>query len=149
MADSPIDSLDALRAEVRKLATRQQMLYAVCAVSVLLAVTLGFGAGYVAGLHAGGSSSGGPAGGLGRVEKGVVPVELRGQLIVTGEVRFSKAFARRPMVFICEAGRAGRFLEVKTDAISEAGFKWAVAAGAGPQRVDYESELAWFAFEAE
>jgi|GEM_PF-5477758 hypothetical protein len=148
-SSGPDGALDVLRAEVRRLAAGQRMLYAACAVSVLLAVTLGFGAGHMAGLRARGSSSGGPSGGLGRVETGMVPVELRGQLIATGEVQFSKAFARRPMVFICEAGRAGRFLEVKTDAISETGFKWAIAAGAGPPRVDYESELSWFAFEPE
>lgn len=147
--DSLDGALDALRAEVRRLAARQQMLYGVCAVSVLLAVALGLGAGYMAGLRAGDSSRSGPSSGFGRVETGMVPVELRGQLIATGEVQFSKPFARRPMVFICEAGRAGRFLEVKTDVISETGFKWAVAAGAGPPRVDYESELSWFAFEPE
>lgn len=118
-----------------------------CAASVLLAIALGLGAGYMAGRRTSASSRGGPSSGLGRVETGVVPVELRGQLIATGDVQFSKPFARRPMVFICEAGRAGRFLEVKTDAISETGFKWVVAPGAGPPRVDYESELSWFAFE--
>ncbi len=84
-------------------------------------------------------------GDIGRVESGVVQVELVQQTVATGVVQFSTPFRQRPLVFVCEAGHAGAFLVCKTDAISETGFTWAV--GAGPVRRDYQSELAWFAIE--
>lgn len=82
---------------------------------------------------------------MGKVESGVIPIELVQQTVATGSVQFSTPFRRRPLVFVCEAGHAGAFLVCKTDAISETGFTW--AAGAGPVRRDYQSELAWFAIE--
>ena len=84
-------------------------------------------------------------GDVGRVESGIIPVELVQQTVATGAVQFSTPFRRRPLVFVCEAGHPGAFLVCKTDAISETGFTW--AAGAGPVRRDYQSELAWFAIE--
>ena len=85
------------------------------------------------------------SGDVGRVESGIIPVELVQQTVATGAVQFSTPFRRRPLVFVCEAGHPGAFLVCKTDAISETGFTW--AAGAGPVRRDYQSELAWFAIE--
>jgi hypothetical protein len=109
--------------------------------AVISSVLMGLGAGYFAGLHAG------KLHGVPRMESGSVAVELIQQTVATGSVEFSKPFARRPLVFICEAGHAGAFLVCKTDAISPSGFTWAV--GAGPVRRDYQSELAWFAIESD
>ena len=138
----------ALRAQVQDLARRadaaagsRHIGYLVMALAVVLSVSMGLVAGYFAGLRAGKIHGGA------RMESGSVPVELIQQTVATGSVEFSKPFARRPLVFICEAGHAGAFLVCKTDAISPSGFKWAV--GAGPVRRDYQSELAWFAIESE
>ena len=81
------------------------------------------------------------------MESGLIPVELVQQTVATGSVEFTRPFPRKPLVFICEAGHPGAFLVCKTDAITQSGFVWAV--GAGPVRRDYQSELAWFAVEAE
>jgi len=85
--------------------------------------------------------------GISRIETGTVPIELNRQTLATGVVEFSKPFARKPLVFIGEAGHAGVFLACKTDAISETQFTWAV--GAGPVPRDDRSELAWIAIEQE
>jgi len=121
--------------------TSRNILYGVMAVAVVLSVVMGMAAGYFAGHRASQMR------GVARMESGSIPVELIQQTVATGSIEFSKPFARRPLVFICEAGHAGAFLVCKTDAISQSGFTWAV--GAGPVRRDYQSELAWLAIEPE
>jgi hypothetical protein len=142
------ETIDALHARVQDLAhrvdaarTSRNILYVVTAFAVALSAAMGLAAGYFAGHRASAVR------GIARMESGSIPVELIQQTVATGSIEFSKPFGRRPLVFICEAGHAGAFLVCKTDAISRSGFTWAV--GAGPVRRDYQSELAWFAFEPE
>jgi hypothetical protein len=143
-ANSEVEKLrarvDELANQVSHLKALRNVSYTIMALGILLAAAVGWVA---ARLQHGLEQS--AATGLGRVEMGTVPVELNRQLAVTGVVEFSKPFARKPLVFIAEAGHAGVFLACKTDAISETQFTW--SAGAGPNRQPYSSELAWIAIE--
>ena|SRR5688500_13920099 len=142
------ETIEALHAQVQDLARRvdaartsRNIVCVVTTFAVALAVVMGLAAGYFAGHRASAMP------GIARMESGSIPVELVQQTVTTGSIEFAKPFARRPLVFVCEAGHAGAFLVCKTDAISQSGFTWAV--GAGPVRRDYQSELAWFAIEPE
>jgi hypothetical protein len=155
-SDSSSASIPELAAQIRQIEQRVQTANAartighvVTALAVVTSLALGIAGGYWAGRRAAKTSldilalaAAAPAP---QMERGLIPVELNQQTLATGSVVFSRPFARRPLVFICEAGHAGVFLVCKTDAISETGFKWAV--GAGPVPRDYQSELAWLAIE--
>ena len=82
----------------------------------------------------------------GRMEKGLIPVDLSQKTYATGNLQFSKPFSRPPLVFVCEAGHPGLFLVCKTDAITESGFTWAI--GGSPGGREYRTEIAWLAIES-
>jgi hypothetical protein len=148
---------DKLRSELADLraVTRQFKLW--LGVSLALGATAVLAAGLVAWLGAvrlfrptpqvpaPAVQSGAPLTAFERVEMGTIPVELVNQGYTTGFVEFSKPFARRPLVFLCEAGHMGSFLVCKTDSLSESNFTWAV--GGVPVRRHYVSEIAWIAIE--
>ena len=81
----------------------------------------------------------------GLIQSGRVPFDLFQENYKRGEVEFRVPFSKRPLVFVCEGGKPGAWVTVKTDAISESSFVW--AATTGPRSMDYQSEIEWLAIE--
>jgi len=81
----------------------------------------------------------------GQIQTGRIPFDLFQENYKRGEVEFPVPFSKRPLVFVCEGGKPGAWVTVKTDAISESSFVW--AATIGPRQMDYQSEIEWIAIE--
>lgn len=81
----------------------------------------------------------------GQIQSGRIPFDLFQETYKRGTVEFPAPFSKRPLVFVCEGGKPGAWVTVKTDAISESMFVW--AATSGPRPMDYQSEIEWIAIE--
>ena len=82
---------------------------------------------------------------IGQIQAGRIPFDLFQETYKRGTVEFPVPFSKRPLVFVCEGGKPGAWITVKTDAISESMFVW--AATSGPRPLDYQSEIEWIAIE--
>src|SRR4051812_35447637 len=103
--------IEEVRNELSKLKSLRALSYVLIGLALLIASTAGFllvgkffaGAPAPAALVGPATYASAALPDTGRIEMGTVPVELNGQLFVTGVVDFSKPFSRKPLVFICEA----------------------------------------------
>ena len=62
---------------------------------------------------------------IGQIQAGRIPFDLFQETYKRGTVEFPVPFSKRPLVFVCEGGKPGAWITVKTDAISESMFVWA------------------------
>lgn len=81
----------------------------------------------------------------GQIQSGRIPFDLFQETYKRGNVEFPVPFSKRPLVFVCEGGKPGAWITVKTDVISESMFVWAATSGSRP--MDYQSEIEWVAIE--